>query len=157
MGRPKSLDSGVKKYMEFHKLEPKKVGTFAALKIPKWAYLGGEAIDISYYSTKWADPASYIHTHEAGVTVYFVYENVGPAIEVPLFIKEAEVLVKLGDCLEFSYKTPEGEFILAETDKPRPTLYCTPCGKALIVVDGNDIITITWGGFLDVEGRGIVG
>jgi hypothetical protein len=151
---------GIEKYKEFHDLDPKKIATFPdRFKIPEYMCFVGNAIDVAYHSWKWSDPADYIHDHDSGVKTYLPERgNRQPTTKVPKYIQEADVLVRLGDCLHFTYEDLTGETIEAKCSKPYPKLYTIPSGKALLVISGKaNLEAIIWGGSLKVEDVGIVG
>lgn len=153
----KSIDQGIKKYLEFHQLEPDDVHDFPrSLKMPTKAICIGDAIHTDYRSWKWGEDANYTHDHEADVHVYEVGSGKGSK-KVPETIQKCKVLVKLGDCLSLGYNDYEEGEIELEYKNPYPGLYCTPNGKNLIVIKGGRIEFLIWGGKLDIEERGIVG
>lgn len=159
--QPADFSEGVNKFLEFHALEPSKVGEFAkSFKIPKKTYRVGEAEWIAYRSTKWEGKHnSYMHEHELGVYTHRAdAPNPGPyeSVITPEWILEARTLIRLGDCLGFSYY--HNGSTEARMKRPYPELYCVPSGKALIiVVDKASVAVLLWGGMLDVTARGIVG
>jgi hypothetical protein len=76
---------------------------------------------------------------------------------VPAFIRDADSLVLLGDCLGFTYENEYGEAIEASATNPLPELYTIPSGRALVVVQSKrTVLALLWGGKLGVEARGIV-
>ena len=152
MGKPADLSDGVKKYMEFHQLEPKRISTFA-FKIPKTMRRVGAAEWTAYRSSKWTGKKdNYIHEHSAGVHIYAS----GREYDVPLHIRDTKTLVRLGDCLGYDTKKFDDR---SAVEKSRyPSLYCTANGRALLVVEGRSkLIAMIWGGSLGVTARGIVG
>jgi hypothetical protein len=158
------LNYAIKKYLDFHQLDPRDIGNFPkAFKIPKEICLAGKAVSISYRSDK-LNPATgadegtidYIHHHKDGVKLYRTDLRKTPR-KVPKRICEAKWLVLIGDCLEFVYADEDGE-VEAKARRPYPELYTIPSGKALLVVEGKRRVSaLIWGGKLDVERRGIVG
>jgi len=162
----KELDLAVAIYEGFNRFAPRKVGAFhASFKLPSRVNRQGASVDVLYSSDK-TDPEtlkkprraqSYIHEHDSqGVHTYLV-RGPGETVETPHWIRDAQALSKLGDCLGFKFKRA-GKVVEAVGKKPLPELYCTANGKALIVVqDKRDVIALVWGGKLDVEPRGIVG
>ena len=159
------MSKAVRKYVEFHQHEPKKVGAFnSSFAIPATAVCVGQAVNVLYRSDKlnpttledegWID---YIHDHDGGVKVYRVDGSAqGPERAVPAWLRNTHELTWLGQCLGFAYKA-DGEKIEAEGKKPLPDLYATPNGKALLVVQGKRrVLALIWGGRLGVEARGIV-
>lgn len=158
---------GVRKYIEFHQFEPRKVGKFHSdFEIPTEAVLAGDAVHVLYRSDKlnpttgedegWID---YIHDHKSGVKIYRTdrgFHN-GPVRSVPGFIRRVSSLVRLGDCLGFAYLDSEGEKIEGKGKRPLPELYTIPSGRALLVVQSKRrVLALIWGGRLGVEARGIV-
>lgn len=159
------------KFREFHRKEPHRFGAFAdELEIPMEARCLGKAKHVLYRSSKKDPetgrpvpaPINYIHEHDAGVHVYVPTDaevDVGTDdIEpVPDFMLETNELVLLGTSLGFMFVGDDGEHEV-EATKPMPELYCTPCGRALVIVqDKREILALIWGGGLGVEARGIVG
>jgi hypothetical protein len=158
------------KFREFHQKPPRKVGAFSdELVIPREVELLGDAIHVLYRSDK-VDPETgeqprapinYIHEHDS-----FGVQTFAPArrprkgaitATTPMFLRDAEGLVLLGDCLGLAYHAA-GVDVELESDAPYDELYTTPCGRALVVVTGKREITfLVWGGELGVEDRGIVG
>lgn len=159
------IDSAIKKYIEFHQFEPTNIEEFDC-DIPRFAYEAGNALFVLYRSGKKdpvtlitpVEPVDYIHEHDSGVKVYRTDEEVGPDRSVPKRISDVEAITKLGDCLGFAYLDPEGVEVVAECSAPLPELYCTPSGKALLVIENKEnVAALIWGGKLRVEPRGIVG
>ena len=160
------MSSAVRKYVQFHQHEPKKVGQFSKdLVIPEIITCVGQAKDVLYRSDKlnpstgedegWID---YIHKHSSGVYCYLTEKGApGELAHVPHWIQDARELVWLGQCLGFSFTDHDGEPHEAKGTNPLPELYCTPSGKALLVIQGKRrILAMMWGGKLTVEPRGIV-
>ncbi len=156
-----------KKYVEFHSHAPEEVGRFhGAMTIPREAKFAGNAVHILYASDKlnpttgedegWID---YIHEHQQGVKLLRTDAHFsGPSRVVPKWIWSCRTLTWLGECLGFAYIDPEGYEVKAEATKPRPELYTTPNGRALLVIQSRRrVVAILWGGKLGVERRGIVG
>lgn len=161
----KPIDKAIRQYEIFHQREPNDVAE-VALRIPDRIYRVGEAVDVMYRSDK-ADPETlriprkpvdYIHDHKSGVHCYRVDDRHGVPTKVPQFI-HAAALVRLGECLGFTYRDDDGDEIEARVKRPRPDLCTIPSGKALLVVDveANKVLAMMWGGELCVEARGIVG
>lgn len=161
-----SLPPGVRKYIEFHQFEPRKIGRFHSdFIIPREARLAGPAVHVLYHSDKlnpttgkdegWID---YVHDHKDGVNIYRTDVGFdGPIRKVPRRIWNAPSLVRLGDSLGFAYRDEDGMEIEGKAKKPLPELYTTPDGKALIVVQSKRrVLALIWGGQLGVEARGIV-
>lgn len=164
------MDRDVKKavaiYEGFHRFEPRKVGEFhPSFKLPSRVNKQGESIDVLYRSDK-VDPETlkkprraldYIHEHDSKGVFTYLPRGPGELVEVPDWIRDTKALAKLGDCLGFKFKR-DGKTVTAKGKKPLPELYCTPNGRALIIVqDKRDVLALVWGGKLDVEPRGIVG
>lgn len=159
---PRDFGKAMKKYLEFHKLDPKDIGTFASLTIPSRFYYVGEATHVMYRSDKWENKQhNYIHEHDANVKcVRSDARGVGIPIEVPSYIQNAKTLYRLGECLGFAYMTEDGE-VKAKCSRPYPELYAIPSGRAILVVDtvGSraKLVAIMFGGKLNVRDVGIVG
>lgn len=155
MSKPADISEGVKKYLEFHDLEPKAIATFGRnLKIPKTMRKVGDAEWIAYASNKWTGKKeNYIHDHSYGVHIYVP----GDGYAVPAYIRECKTLVRLGNCLGYDTK-PFNDHGSAVEKSHYPSLYCVPSGRALLVIEGRSkLIAMMWGGNLDVTARGIVG
>lgn len=157
MSTPKDYSSGLKKFFEFHQLEPTKAGQFSGLRIPNRIAKAGSASWVAYASNKWSGKrTNYIHDHEAGVKTCRP-DIKGDLLDIPSSLRNTKTLVKLGDCLGFGYNDGEGD-VEAKVSKPYPELYCTPDGSVLLVIQNKrKLIAIIWGGLLDVKARGIVG
>lgn len=157
--------AAVGKYKEFWAMEPTKIGDFpSSFKIPARARDLGKSVHVLYDSLKKdpetlkkpKKPVSYIHEHDAGVHTYACDGQADT--DVPDFIKGAQALVLLGQCVGFAYKDDEGDVREAQATEPLPDLYCTPDGRALLVIQSRrKVLAMTWGGALGVEARGIVG
>lgn len=168
---PGPSEDAVDKFREFNRFDPRWVGEFGVeMQIPASMRRLGDAKAVMYRSGK-VDPETmrkprrpqnYIHEHDAGVEACVVVGGgldlpEHEVIEVPGWLLEVDSLVLLGDCLGFSFDAGDGE-VEVIGDSPLPELYCTPCGKALVVVqDKTRLEALIWGGALGVEGRGIVG
>lgn len=163
------MRKAVEKYREFHRKEPKDIGAMAAsFAIPAVMVRRGPAVHVLYRSDKVdpetlrqpQEPVDYIHDHDAGVDLYVPGggRRDGELVDVPAWIRRSESLVLLGQCLGFEAKDERGRAIVAEATEPLPELYCTPCGKALLVIEGKaSVFAMMWGGGLDVIDRGIIG
>lgn len=157
--------AAVGKYKEFWRQEPTKIGEFpASFKIPGRVHKLGRAVNVLYESKKTdpetlkkpGKPLAYIHEHDAGVHIHDLHGEMDT--EVPDFIKHAQALVCLGQCLGFAWWDEEGDEHEAEATDPLPDLWCTVDGRALLVIQSRrTVLQIVWGGGLGVEARGIVG
>lgn len=169
--RPPEAEEAIEKYVEFHRLEPRKIGEFpASFSIPATMNVGGRAKFVTYRSSK-VDPESlrkpsrpvdYIHEHDAGVVVY-VDDDHCPTdervvVDVPSEFRDVAALTKLGECLGYCFIDEDGEKHEAEGRAPLPELYTVPNGKCLLVIQSKrDVIAMMWGGGLGVFARGIDG
>lgn len=162
-----SIADAVDTYETFHQLEPVRVIARDAMSLPAYVRKVGRATNVKYRSGK-VDPETgkrprhhqnYIHEHDAGVCLYEPARASDPgAEEVPQRVKGSTSLVLLGKCLGLGYIDHEGETLEMEGADPLPELYCTPDGKALVIVENKrEILFLVWGGALGVERRGIVG
>jgi ADP-Ribosyltransferase in polyvalent proteins len=150
------------KYEEFHRHAPKRVGEFSPrLEIPSTIHRAGESKWVTYRSDKVdpetlrrpRNPINYIHEHNAGVVTYLP-DGAGAITKVPEAFRDIPALVLLGTCLGFAF----GDDIEASATAPKPDLYCTPCGKCLIVIQSREsVLAMMWGGALGVFARGIDG
>lgn len=165
---PARASAAIDKYREFHRKEPKVIGEFSSdFYIPTHVLEVGAAKNVLYRSDKIDPetlqqperPINYIHDHDPGVCVYEPCgEDDGDATEVPFWIIESEALVLLGTCLGFAFQPDGGELVEARVRAPRPQLYTTACGRALLVIQSKrKVLAMMWGGSLGVEDRGIVG
>ena len=163
MPSPKAM----RRYVGFHQHDPKHVGQLAkGLRIPATAILIGDAVHVLYKSDKlnptpgvdegWID---YIHEHDGGVKVYRCDargRSAGVPRAVPEWLQHADDLVWLGQCNGFAYEDDAGTHEVKGT-RPFPDLFCTPSGKALLVIQSRrTLLALFWGGRLGVEPRGIV-
>lgn len=159
-------DQSLAIYEGFHRFAPRKVGEFhPSFKLPSKANKQGPAVDVLYRSNK-VDPETltkprrsidYIHEHDSRGVHTYLPRGPGDVVEVPTWIRNANSLAKLGDCLGFKFKRA-GQVVEAVGKTPLPELYCTSNGKCLVIVqDKRDVLALVWGGKLDVEPRGIVG
>lgn len=160
----------IAKYTEFHRYDPKDIGAFSpSFQIPELVYRAGPAKHVLYQSSK-VDPATlrrprrpvdYIHEHDAGVVCYVTNARDvggGSPVRVPSEFVQVEALTRLGFCLGFAFEDADGEVCEVEGRPPLPDLYCTPCGKCLLVIQSRKIVlAMLWGGALGVFGRGIDG
>lgn len=162
------MSRAVRKYVEFHQHEPKKISVGkASFRLPEVATLVGDAVHVLYQSDKlnpttgedegWID---YIHEHGDGVKLYRcdrAAEAIGVERVVPAWLRNTTELTWLGRCLGFAYREPDGHEVAAHGTTPLPELYTTPNGKALVVIQGKSrVLALAWGGRLGVEARGIV-
>ena len=153
-------------YEAFHRFEPRRIGTFASgFKIPSSMHAQGRSINVLYRSDK-VDPSTlrrprrpvdYIHEHKPGVRTYLA-RGAGELVQVPAYLRDADQLTLLGECLGFSFEGRDGAEVEAVGKGKLPELYATPNGRALLVVqDKRQVLAAMWGGKLNVEPRGIVG
>ncbi len=160
-------EEAVAKYEEFHRYAPKEIST-GNLEIPTHITKAGKAVFVTYESLK-VDPETlkkprapipYIHELEAGTVLYLNEDEDGDGAdtEVPEEFASVTALTRLGVCLGFAFEDDDGERVEAEGTDPMPELYCTPCGRCLMVVQSRkSVIAMIWGGGLGVEDVGIVG
>lgn len=157
--------AAVEKYLEFHRYDSKHLDT-VDIKIPDVVYKAGKGMWVTYRSSK-VDPSTlirprrpvdYIHEFNAGVTIYRTEAGDGrERVTVPTEYRQVGALVKLGMCLGFMYKGPQGE-VEGQTSRPMPELACSPDGKCLYVIqDRRRVLAMIWGGALGVFARGIDG
>jgi hypothetical protein len=162
-----SAKRAIELYEEFHKFKPRQTGEFpASFEIPQHGFKVGTAKHVMYRSDKLhplthidEGEIDYIHEHHAGVKVvrFDARARDGVAVKIPKWIWNTSALVKLGKCLGFQYKDAYGDEVDAEATEPLPSLYATPNGKALLVIQGRSkLIAVIYGGKLGVEPRGIV-
>lgn len=160
---PEGASKAVDMFQVFHKKDPTDVGEFhASFAIPSRVRLTGNAACIMYRSSK-VDPETlkqprkpidYIHEFGKGVCLYTPGGSADQ--KVPDEIVASTALTLLGECLGWEVMH-DGKKREAEGVPPLPELYCTPSGRALLVIqDKREILAIFWGGQLGVEGRGIV-
>ncbi len=75
---------------------------------------------------------------------------------LPNHVTASESLAKLGTCLEFGFKTPEGPMV-GRCQGRKPELYGTPSKRGLILVqDKKRALVVIYGGKMRIEDRGIV-
>ena len=174
---PAFVKPAVAGYEDFQAFSPRMIGTLRGLVIPTQICLVGEAVQTLYRSDKWENKKhDYYHDHDPGVRIgrtdvsgakanpVDAPDTLGPMVAVPAEIagkRDGIAIYKLGDCLGFTYSTPEGETIEAKVRSPLPELYATASRKVLLVIDTSGsvakVLAILWGGSLRVEDRGIVG
>lgn len=157
-------ENAVDKYREFNSFDPKKLVYVDGSPIPAKLRCLGEATQIVYESMKVIPdngvkprkPQGYFHDHEGDVFTY-VPDAAGDT-DTPSFVLECDALALIGTCIEFSYKGEDGEKGKGKATKPYPEVYCTPNGRALLVIQSKKtVLAIIYGGGLGVESRGIVG
>lgn len=172
---PPEAKDAVEKYREFHRYDPKSVGSFPrSFVIPTHMYLAGTSKWVTYESTKVdpeslrkpRNPVSYIHEHDAGVTTYLAYSDAilerSPNAQlkhvvVPEKFCDVPALTRLGFCLGFCFDGPDGK-AEAEATAPYPDLYTVPDGRCLLVIQSRrEVLAMMWGGGLGVFARGIDG
>ena len=77
---------------------------------------------------------------------------------MPAEFTGAQALVLLGDNLGYSFELDGNDVEAVGQDDPYPELYCTPCGKCLLVIEGKrEVLAMMRGGALGVFARGIDG
>lgn len=155
------------KFLEFHQRQVRRTGVFAEGLIPATAIDVGDATQVLYDSDK-LNPTSgedegwvsYYHDHSPGVRLYrcdYQAGLVGDERVIPAFVRRARELVWLGRCAGFSYRDHTGREVKARSTEPFPELFCTPNGRALLVIQGKRrLLAMMIGGRLGVEDRGIV-
>lgn len=160
---PENFSEGLRKYCEFHQLEPNRVQN-SQLRIPTSLCHIGSTTWTFYESNKWENKAhAYKHEHDAGVNVYVPRNSKatpkGDVQECPDELRDSNlVLIRLGYSLGFKYIDLDGDERDVITSRPFPSLYCTPSGHILLVIQGKrTLIAAFWGGHLRVTARGIVG
>lgn len=159
----------IAKYREFHRYDPKRVGWFPdEFRIPTHMYRAGRSKWVTYRSGK-VDPATlrlprspvhYIHDHGSRVYTYFIRDAGagGDRVDVPRIVVDTPALTRLGICTGFGYEPPDGEEQEVRGTRPMPDLYCTPCGRYLLVIQARQkVLAMMWGGSLGVFARGIDG
>lgn len=165
------MSRAVKKYLDFHQQEPVKIGTFHPELERRLrdgtVYDVGDAVNVLYKSDKlnpttledegWID---YIHDHGKGVRVYRAdraASQLGNESVLPAFIRNCSELTWLGYNLGFEYTAHDGKNVTAKGKQPLPDLFCTPNGRALLVIQNKrTLLAVIRGGRLGVEPRGIV-
>ena len=167
----KGLRKAEQLYGDFHQFEPDDVGNFAPwFSIPADVMRVGTA-GTMYYTSDKLNPETledegcvrYYHEHGPGVMACLALgaeglPGDGRVKRVPLWIRDSEVLVKLGTCDGFDYTAFDGELEEVRATSPKPEWFCTPCSKALLIIQGRaQVLAIFWGGGLHVEDRGVVG
>jgi hypothetical protein len=155
MANYKDANSGLKKFKEFHQMEPKKVGPLSNFKMPTSLVCAGTMTWIYYSSTKWGKGRyDYKHEHESGVKLY-VNDNIeGSQHATPQWICKLDTIWKLGACIGYEFIDKDNTKVSATCRGC--TLWAAPNGKALLILDGNKVHAIIYGGKLGVEARGIV-
>lgn len=157
----------IAKYEEFQRWEYRGISPFhKTFRIPKRATYVGDAVEVLYSSYK-IDPETgkppprgkqnYIHEHTYGAKTYIPHGADNDS-SVPPFCSRAKCLVYLGQCLGFAYSLGGRRTEIRQQRGSVLEVFCTDNGKALIYVqDRRFTVGMTWGGSLDVQGRGIVG
>lgn len=166
---PSEAEEAVDKYVEFHRLDPRKIGTFPeSFVIPARMAELGTANAVMYRSDK-VDPETlrrpahavdYIHEHDAGVMTYVRAADAPGArsVAVPPEFRDVAALTRLGKFLGFFYIDGAGEKQEARATQPLPDLYTVPSGKCLLVIQSRrEVLAMSWGGGLGVFARGIDG
>lgn len=165
---PPEIEQAVAKYREFHRYDPRAVGSFPdSFAIPSRIWLAGRSVNVLYRSGKVdpetlkkpRQPINYIHDHNAGVETYLA-ERVDDAdyVDVPGRFRDVPALTRLGQCLGFAFEDPTGEIREIAGRRPLPDLYTTPDGKCLLVIQSRKtVLAMMWGGGLGVFARGIDG
>lgn len=165
---PNAALAAIDKYVEFHRMDPRKVGPFApSFKIPERMYRAGKATWITYRSDKVdpetlrrpRKPVDYIHEHDAGVATYLAkpLDRDAEGVAVPTKFREVDALTRLGFCLGFGFENADGGHE-GKSQRPLPELYTVPDGRCLLVVqDRRSVLAMMWGGGLGVFARGIDG
>ena len=158
MSEPRDFKKALERYARFHDLSPNDAGRTRLTTLPDKLNCAGTANWVAYRSAKWTGKfENYIHDHEVGVHCYMP-RGKGELVEVPSWIRAVETIVRLGDCLGFSYDDVNGDEVEAKVSRPYPELYCTPDGDCLLVVAAKrKLVALMWGGYLSVEPEGIVG
>jgi hypothetical protein len=154
---PVATSRAVRKYEEFHARDADTQHAIPA-NIPKTVYLVGYATNVEYRSPKWTGKnVNYTHEHDDGVKFYRVDKTPeGRPTKVPQWILNTKVWVWLGKNMGFRYEDFDGEGVEGAVGKTKPELLCTPNGKALMIVEGNRVKCLIWGGKLNVKDVGIV-
>lgn len=159
------MKKAVDLFETFHALEPRNIREFHEdFAVPGEVYLAGRALYVLYRSRK-VDPATgrqprkpidYIHEHDAGVRAYVPDPTGNRPRKTPKWIRDSRAFVLLGKSLGYAYES-NGEEVEAVGKTPYPDLYATPCGRALLIIQGRrEVLAILWGGSLKIERRGIV-
>lgn len=166
---PPEAAEAVEKYTEFHRLDPRKIGSFPdSFVIPKVMYRAGKAKWITYRSGKVdpetlrrpSRPVDYIHEHDAGVVTYVPkpLETDAEGVEVPERFRKVPALARLGQWLGFCFEDADGEKREARGTRPLPELYTVADGRCLLVIQSRrQVLAMVWGGGLGVFARGIDG
>lgn len=163
---PRDARKGIDRYITFNEFTPKEVGEMT-IDVPVDVLRVGEASWVSYRSDKWSDGwHNYIHDHDPGVHCTLHGDRAfqrsgysGKWRTPPAFVRNADTLTLLGGCIGHGWVTSNGvEDEKTYRRKDNAELYCTPNGKALLViVNKRRLDAVIWGGKLDVQNRGIVG
>lgn len=155
MKPPRDFEKAVEGYRAFTTFEPREIGTFKGLRIPKRLHCAGQAVCVYYRSDKWeAKYHNYKHDHDPGTKVYLP-DGDGPLVDVPAGGRP-QSLYLIGECLGFEFGKLE-----AEISRPYPYLYATPDKRHLLVIDLSQASAVVeamiWGPKLIVTPDGIDG
>lgn len=166
---PEAAKDAVNKYVEFHRLDPLKIGEMpSSFRIPSVMYRAGRALWVTYRSAKVdpetlrrpTRPVDYIHEHDAGVQVYVRDQDefTDERVEVPEAFRAVDAIAKLGKCLGYGFVDDDSDEHTARGTRPLPDLYTIPSGRCLLVVQSQrEVLAMIWGGSLGVYARGIDG
>lgn len=163
----RNLRKAERLFETFHSYDPIKVGSFhRQFRIPREASHVGEAT-VMYYMSDKLNPISgkdegwipYFHEHGGGVRMYIPGDIEGVELrKIPKWIWNTEALVRLGDCDGFEFVDFDDNVVKAKATGTKPEWYCTPSGKALLVIQSKrSVLALAWGGTLSVGWRGVVG
>lgn len=165
--QPKIKDEGraVDKYREFNSFDPKELVYVDGSPIPKRLRKLGVSEQITYDSMKVIPDngvrprkkQGYFHDHETPKPNTYEPDPNGD-VETPDFIAECDALALIGDFINFKFTDADGNLVTGKASRPAPQIYCTPNGRALLVIQSKKtVLAIIYGGDLTVESRGIVG
>lgn len=147
-----SIKKAADMYREFNDLDPKKVKTLKAM--PTRVRYGGRVHCTMYASKKWGEGLhNYKHDHDSGVKIYF--SGGAGDTAVPASIVNVGALAKMGRVIGIEFTDPNDEDC-EYIGSSKHELYCTPNGRALVVVVNGRVDALIWGGKMHVEARGIV-
>lgn len=157
---PPQANAAIKTFEGFHAYDHKTVEKFKReVKVPEYMEYAGPCLWVLYRSDKWNDGThDYIHTIESYPKVKCCYPGSGgQKIRVPAKVRDATTVALLGlRALGFAYKQDGEEY---EAKVPADSeWFWSPSAKALYCIGGRSrLLSVIWGGRLDVEPRGIVG